>query len=105
MVVPWIPLLVFWLCLSTGWFERARLRRAGLSPIWSLACQDSGHVGHAGMGVVSHRGAPLSLPSLLCHLFFLFILRTGLLDVFSRLALIFFVLVYWFKALPLIRRS
>ena len=29
----------------------------------SLASQDTSHVGHAGVGVVSLRGAPLSLPT------------------------------------------
>ena len=38
--------------------ECNRLRRKGLASVWALACQDSSHVGHAGVGVVSLRGAP-----------------------------------------------
>ena len=35
----------------------------GLSSIWAPASQDSSHVGNAGVGVVSLRGAPLALPT------------------------------------------
>ena len=35
----------------------------GLSSIWAPASQESSHVGNAGVGVVSLRGAPLALPS------------------------------------------
>ena len=31
--------------------------------VWAPACQDSSHVGNAGVGVISMRGAPLALPS------------------------------------------
>ena len=41
--------------------EWARLRRAGIWSVWSPANQDSGHVGHAGVGLISLKGAPLSL--------------------------------------------
>ena len=41
----------------------SRLRNKGLSSIWAPASQDSSHVGNAGVGVVSLRGAPLSLPT------------------------------------------
>ena len=34
-----------------------------IASIWAPASQESSHVGHAGVGVVSLRGAPLSLPS------------------------------------------
>ena len=44
--------------------EWARLRSRGLASIWSPACQDSSHVGHAGVGVVSLKGAPVALPTL-----------------------------------------
>ena len=37
--------------------------RRGLASIWAPASQDSSHVGNAGVGVVSLRGAPLSLPT------------------------------------------
>ena len=43
--------------------EWARLRARGASSIWSPASQESSHVGHGGVGVISLRGAPLSLPT------------------------------------------
>ena len=43
--------------------EWSRLRKKGLASIWALASQDSSHVGNAGVGVVSLRGALLSLPT------------------------------------------
>ena len=43
--------------------EWSRLRRKDLASIWSPASQDSSHVGNAGVGVVSLRGAHLSLPT------------------------------------------
>ena len=43
--------------------EWARLRARGASSVWSPASQESSHVGHGGVGVVSLRGAPLSLPT------------------------------------------
>ena len=39
------------------------LRRAGHHSVWAPACQDKIAGGHAGVGVVSLGGAPLSLPS------------------------------------------
>ena len=39
------------------------LRRAGHHSIWARACQDKIAGGHAGVGVISLGGAPLSLPS------------------------------------------
>ena len=53
--------------------EWARLRCRRLASIGALASKDASHVGHAGVGVVSLRGAPLSLPSIATvqfHLFF-----------------------------------
>ena len=41
----------------------SRLRRKDLSSIWAPASQVSSHVGNAGVGVVSLRGAPISLPT------------------------------------------
>ena len=35
-----------------------------MASIWAPASKDASHVGHAGAGVVSLRGAPLSLPSI-----------------------------------------
>ena len=43
--------------------EWARLKSKGLASVWTPACQDSSHVGNAGVGVVSMRGAPVALPS------------------------------------------
>ena len=43
--------------------EWSRLRSKGLSSIWAPASHDSSHVGNAGVGVVSLRGAPLALPT------------------------------------------
>ena len=40
-----------------------QLRRAGYQSVWSPACQDQVAGGHAGVGVVSLVGAPLSVPS------------------------------------------
>ena len=47
--------------------EWARLRCKRLASIWAPASQEASHVSHAGVGivgVVSLRGAPLSLPSI-----------------------------------------
>ena len=43
--------------------EWAGLRRKGIHSVWALASQDGSHVGHAGVGVVSLKGAPVSMPS------------------------------------------
>ena len=43
--------------------ESNPLRRKGLASVWAPACQDSSHVGNAGVGVVSLRRAPVALPS------------------------------------------
>ena len=43
--------------------EWSRLRGNGISSVWAPASQDSSHVGNAGVGVVSLRGASLSLPT------------------------------------------
>ena len=43
--------------------EWARLRSKGVASIWAPASQDSSHAGNAGVGVVSLRGAPVSLPT------------------------------------------
>ena len=41
----------------------SRLRLSGIGSVWAPASQESPHVGHAGVGVVSLKGAPLSLPT------------------------------------------
>ena len=43
--------------------EWSRLKVKGLPSIWAPASQASSHVGNAGVGVVSLRGAPLALPT------------------------------------------
>ena len=43
--------------------EWARLQRKWLASVLAPACQDSSHVGNAGVGVVSMRGALVALPS------------------------------------------
>ena len=43
--------------------EWSRLKGKGLPSIWVPASQVSSHVGNAGVGVVSLRGAPLALPT------------------------------------------
>ena len=43
--------------------EWAELRRKGIHSVWARASQEGAHVGHAGVGVVSLRGAPVSMPS------------------------------------------
>ena len=43
--------------------EWTRLRRKGLASIWAPANQESSHVGNAGVGVISMKGAPLALPT------------------------------------------
>ena len=43
--------------------EWARLKSKGVASLWAPASQDSSHVGNAGVGVVSLRGADLSLPT------------------------------------------
>ena len=41
-----------------------QLRKADRQSVWALACQDPLSGGHAGVGVISLGGAPLSAPSL-----------------------------------------
>ena len=45
--------------------EWSRLRKKDLASIWSPASQVSSHVGSAGVGVISLRGAPFLFPPLL----------------------------------------
>ena len=44
--------------------EWAGLRRKGIYSVWAPASQEGSHVGHAGVGVVSLKGAPISMPSI-----------------------------------------
>ena len=43
--------------------EWARLKAKGVASVWAPASQDASHVGNAGVGVVSLKGAPLALPA------------------------------------------
>ena len=43
--------------------EWARLRAKGVASVWAPASQDASHVGSAGVGIVSLKGAPLALPA------------------------------------------
>ena len=43
--------------------EWAELRRKGIHSVWAPASQEGSHVGHAGVGVVILKGAPISMPS------------------------------------------
>ena len=43
--------------------EWADLRRKCIHSVWAPASQEGSHVGHAGVGVVSLKGAPVSMPS------------------------------------------
>ena len=74
---PWKLGLIFLLSLSIGLIparvrsEWARLQRKVLASVWAPACQECSHVGNAGVGVISMRGAPIAflplpLPSLRC---------------------------------------
>ena len=65
--------------------EWSRLRRSGVSSIWAPACEETSHVGNAGVGVVSLKGAHLSLPSFATAQFQRFFSVVGLLDVYSLL--------------------
>ena len=49
--------------------EWSGLKGKGLPSIWAPASQDPSHVGNAGVGVVSLRGAPLALPTVVTSQF------------------------------------
>ena len=55
-----------------------QLRRAGHHSVWAPACQDRVAGGHAGVGVVSLGGAPLSLPTFVTPQFQKFFRLVGL---------------------------
>ena len=67
----WIPVLSPWRLLSTGFFPARprsvghQLRKADRRSVWAPACQDQLAGGHAGTGVISPGGAPLSAPPLI----------------------------------------
>ena len=43
--------------------EWAALRGRGTHSVWAPASQEVSHVGHAGVGIVSLKGAPIAMPS------------------------------------------
>ena len=49
--------------IPAGLGVRAELRRKGIHSVWGSCFQEGSHVGHAGVGVVSLEGAPVSTPS------------------------------------------
>ena len=61
--VDFLAVVEHWLIPARVRGEWARLRRRGLGSIWAPACQETSHVGNAGVGVVSLKGAPLALPT------------------------------------------
>ena len=52
--------------------EWAEMRRKGIHSVWAPASQEGAHVGYAGVGVVSLKGAPVSMPSFTTAAFCLF---------------------------------
>ena len=68
-----------------------RLQQAGIRSVWASASLEGRHVGHAGVGVVSLRGALISLPSMLLPVFLRFSSLVG----FSGVICLFLVVV-WF---------
>ena len=61
--------------------EWARLQCKRMASIWAPVWQEASHVGHAGVGVISLRGAPLSLPSIATPQFQRFLIVIGLFGV------------------------
>ena len=39
------------------------MRRKGIHSVWAPASQEGSHVGHAGVGIVSLKGAPIAMPT------------------------------------------
>ena len=84
------------LLLSIGWFllelgeNGLGFELRGASSVWSPASQESSHVGHGGVGVISLRGAPLSLPASATAQFRRFLIVVGLCVVCCLLLLVVF---------------
>ena len=57
------------LVLASARSEGKRLLQAGARSFWAPASLEGGHVGRAGVGVVSLRGAPISLPTIATFFF------------------------------------
>ena len=70
VILRWRLGWISWPWLDTGWCQLGCVANGvgfvfrGIGSVWAPACQDSSHVGHAGVDVVSLKGAPLSLPTL-----------------------------------------
>ena len=76
--------------------EGERLLQAGVRSVWAPASLEGGHVGHAGVGVVSLRGK--KLPSLyLLLLLSVFLSFSSLVGFFGVICL--FLVVVWFISL------
>ena len=87
--------------------EWSRLKGKGFSSIWAPASQESSHVGNAGVGVVSLRGAPLALPTFVTAQFKSFFdcgraVRCSLLLLVGFFIIVFFMVI---KVLILILSS
>ena len=74
--------------------EWSRLKVKGLPSIWAPASQVSSHVGNAGAGVVSLRGAPLALPTFVSCLSLSLSLIVGVLCGLLLLPLVGFCILF-----------
>ena len=69
VIWPWKRMLLFLLVTEHKLIpamvrsEWKRLRDKGISSVWAPASQEFSHVGNAGVGVVSLKGASLALPT------------------------------------------
>ena len=63
LTVEFLTVVEHRLILARVRSEWTRLKCKGLASISAPACQDSSHVGNAGVGVVSLRGTPVALPT------------------------------------------
>ena len=76
--------------------EGKRLLQAGVRSVWAPASLEGGHVCHAGVGVVSLRGAPISLPSIATVGFFLsFSSLVGFLGVICMFLVVVWLISLW----------
>ena len=88
--------------------EGKRLLLAGVRSVWAPASLEGGHVGHAGVGVVSLRGAPslcLLLLLLVSLSFFILVGLFGVICLFLGVASFILLLCMAFREPRLILRS